>query len=97
MPSDPIRRESRALIAAAKRVGRFVDATAIPGSRYTIRTGESEVRMVQSEQVYLRFIDPIIGFKQPLLGILSAALESDSAVDALLSSIYSITLQERES
>ena len=206
MPSDPIRRESRALIAAAKKVGCFVDAAAVPGSRYTIRTGESEVRMVQLEQVYykiknpfakthlkkhpieyalfehvvhnilfpdcrlefigvaedmrearivyrqnavcsdtrpddrqieerlwemglrrngrysfgndflfvtdvgqdsdnvlldddgnLRFIDPIIGFERPLLGLLSSAIESESKVSEILSSIYSLSQEERES
>ena len=202
MSSDPVRRESRALIAAAKRTGCFVDVADVPGSRYTIRTGESEVRMVQTEQVYykiknpfakahlkkhpieyalfehvvhnilfpdcrlefigvaedmhearivysqnavrsdarpddrqiaehlskiglqrkgrysfgndfvfvtdvgqdgdnvllddddnLRFIDPIIGFEQPLLGLLSSMLESESKVNELLSSIYSLSAQ----
>lgn len=36
MPSDPVRRESRALIAAARRAGCFVEADSIPGTRYTI-------------------------------------------------------------
>ena len=198
--SDPVRRESRALIEAAKKVGCFVSVADIPGSRYTIRTGESEVRMVQTEQVYykiknpfakthlkkhpveyalfehvvhkivfpdcrlefigvaedmhearivyrqnavcsdtrpddgqiaeflskiglqhkdrysfgndfvfvtdvgqdsdnvlldddgnLRFIDPIIGFEQPLLVLLSSALESESSVNELLSAIYSLS------
>ena len=206
MPSDPIRRESRALIAAAKSVGCFVDAAAVPGSRYTIRTGESEVRMVQPEQVYykiknpfakmhlkkhpieyalfehvvhnilfpdcrlefigvaddmhearivyrqnavcsdtrpddrqieeclsemglqrkgrysfgndfvfvtdvgqdsdnvllddegnLRFIDPIIGFEQPLCGLLLSVLENDSNINELLAAIYSLSQEERES
>ena len=52
MSTDPIRRESLALIAAARRVGCFVDVKAVPGTRYTIRTGESEVRIVQQEQIY---------------------------------------------
>ena len=55
MPSDPIRRESRALIAAAKRVER------------------------------------------PLLGLLSSAIESESKVSEILSSIYSLSQEERES
>lgn len=58
MPSDPVRRESRALIAAARRAGCFVEADSIPGTRYTIRTGESEVRLVQKEQVYYKIKDP---------------------------------------
>jgi len=58
LPSDPIRRESFALIAAAKRVGRFVDASSVPGTRYTIRTGESEVRLVQKERQYYKIKNP---------------------------------------
>ena len=55
---DPIRRESRALIAAAKKTGCFTDAASVPGTRYTIRTGESEVRMLQREQVYYKIKNP---------------------------------------
>ncbi len=58
MPSDPIRRESLALIAAAKRTGCFVTAQDVPGTRYTIRSGESEVRMSQKEQVYYKIKNP---------------------------------------
>ncbi len=47
MPQDPLCRESRALIAAAKETGCLVDARSVPGTRYTLRTGESEVRLVQ--------------------------------------------------
>ena len=205
MSSDPIRRESCALIAAAKRTGCFVETASVPGTRYTIRTGESEVRLVQREQVYykiknpfakallkkhpiefglfehivhnilfpdcgldflglaedmhearmvygqkavrsdmrpddrqiaaclseiglqpdgryafgndflfvtdvgqdgdnvlldddgmLRFIDPIIGFKQPLLNLLSTALENETKVDDLLFAIYGITNPEQK-
>ena len=56
--SDPICEESRALIAASKRVGCFMDAEAVPGTRYSIRTGESEVRFLQSERVYYKVKDP---------------------------------------
>ena len=205
MSSDPIRRESDALIAAAKRTGCFVETASVPGTRYTIRTGESEVRLVQREQVYykiknpfakahlkkhpiefalfehvvhdilfpdcgleflgiaedmhearivyrqkavrsdmrpddrqiaacllemglqpegrysfandflfvtdvgqdgdnvlldddgmLRFIDPIIGFKQPLLNLLASALEDESHVNGLLFAIYGITKSEQK-
>ena len=58
MPPDPIRRESDALIAAAKRTGCFVETASVPGTRYTIRTGESEVRLVQREQVYYKIKNP---------------------------------------
>ena len=58
LPPNPIRRESVALIAAAKRAGCFVNATEVPGTRYTIRSGESEVRLVQKEQVYYKIKDP---------------------------------------
>ena len=58
MPSDSIRRESRALIDAAKHVGCFVDRTAVPGTRYTIRTGESEVRLVQKDGLYYKIKNP---------------------------------------
>jgi len=58
LPSDPVRRESLALIAAAKRAGRFVAVDAVPGTRYTIRTGESEVRLVQKERVYYKIKNP---------------------------------------
>ena len=58
LPPDPIRQESVALIAAAKKSGCFVDVAKVPGTRYTIRTGESEVRLVQKEQVYYKIKDP---------------------------------------
>jgi len=58
MPADSIRQEGIALIAAAKKSGCFLDAAKIPGTRYTIRTGESEVRLVQREQVYYKIKDP---------------------------------------
>ena len=58
LSSDPIRQESIALIAAAKKAGCFVDVAKIPGTRYTIRTGESEVRLVQKEQVYYKIKNP---------------------------------------
>ena len=58
MSSDSVRRESRALIDAAKRVGRFIDSATVPGTRYTIRSGESEVRMVQKEGLYYKIKNP---------------------------------------
>lgn len=58
MSADPICRESRALIAAAKSVGRFLNISEIPGSRYTIRTGESEVRFVQSDRQFYKIKNP---------------------------------------
>ena len=58
MSSDPICRESCALIAAAKRIGCFMETGSVPGTRYTIRTGESEVRLVQKEQLYYKVKNP---------------------------------------
>lgn len=58
MPQDPIREESRVLIAAAKRTGCFLERERIPGTRYTIRTGESEVRLVQVERMYYKIKNP---------------------------------------
>ena len=58
LPPDPIRQASRALIAAATKSGCFVDVAKVPGTRYTIRTGESEVRLVQKEQVYYKIKNP---------------------------------------
>lgn len=58
MPQDPIREESRALIAAAKRISCFLERERIPGTRYTIRTGESEVRLVQNERMYYKIKNP---------------------------------------
>lgn len=58
LPSDPLCRESRALIAAAKKVGCFLEAKTVPGTRYTIRTGESEVRLVQREGLYYKIKNP---------------------------------------
>lgn len=58
MPSDSIQQESCALIAAARRVGCFIEITEVPGTRYTIRTGESDVRMVQKDQIYYKIKNP---------------------------------------
>lgn len=55
LSEDPICRESHALIAAAKRIGAFLDRSDVPGSRYTIRSGESEVRVAQVEQRYCKY------------------------------------------
>ena len=46
---NPICRESLALIAGAKKAGCFIEKKDVPGTRYTIRTGESEVRLVQKD------------------------------------------------
>lgn len=58
LSEDPICRESRALIAAARQTGRFLERTDVPGTRYTIRSGESEVRLVQAEQLYYKIKNP---------------------------------------
>ena len=58
MPPDSVRRESRALIEAAKLVGCYMNRAAVPGTRYTIRSGESEVRIVQREGVYYKIKNP---------------------------------------
>lgn len=55
---DSIRRESRALISSAKSCGLLLEAKDIPGTRYTIRTGESEVRLVQKEHYYYKIKNP---------------------------------------
>ena len=55
---DPVCRESRALISAAKKVGCFIETKDVPGTRYTIRTGESEVRLVQKEGLYYKIKNP---------------------------------------
>lgn len=58
MPADSVRKESNALVAAAKRIGSFIKVSDVPGTRYTIRTGESEVRIVQKEQAYYKIKNP---------------------------------------
>ena len=58
MPSDPIRETSGRLIAAAKKVGCYMDVKNIPGTRYTIRSGESEVRLSQKDRVYHKIKNP---------------------------------------
>ena len=58
LPADPICRESCALIAAAKKTGCFVETKDVPGTRYTIRTGESEVRLVQKDGLYYKIKNP---------------------------------------
>ena len=55
---DSVRAESRCLIEAARRCGCLLAPDDIPGTRYTIHTGESEVRMVQREQVYYKIKNP---------------------------------------
>lgn len=56
--SDQVRGESSILIAAAKGTGCFMETASVPGTRYTIRTGESEVRLVQKEQLYYKIKNP---------------------------------------
>jgi len=58
LSEDPIWKESCALIAAAKKVGCFLELTSVPGTRYTIRTGESEVRLVQKDRLYYKIKNP---------------------------------------
>jgi len=60
MPSDPIRRENDILIAVAKRLRCFMERDSVPGTRYTMRTGESEVRLVQRERVYYKIKNPFV-------------------------------------
>ncbi len=87
MSSDPIRRESRILIAAAQKTKCLLERRDVPGTRYTIHTGESVGQdgdnVLLDDDRHLRFIDPIIGFKHPLLAMLSKSLETDAEVDAL--------------
>lgn len=56
--ADPIRETSLALIDAARQFGLFINRKDVPGTRYSIRTGESEVRLVQRDQVYYKIKDP---------------------------------------
>ena len=58
MPSDPVRETSGGLIAAAQKVGCYMDVKNIPGNRYTIRSGESEVRLSQKDRVYYKIKNP---------------------------------------
>lgn len=58
LSSDSICRESQTLIAAAKKTDCFLEAKTVPGTRYTIRTGESEVRLVQREGLYYKIKNP---------------------------------------
>ena len=58
LSEDSVRRESRALIAAARHAGCLLEASSVPGSRYTIRSGESEVRLVQKDQLYYKIKNP---------------------------------------
>ena len=55
---NPICRESLALIAGAKKAGCFIEKKDVPGTRYTIRTGESEVRLVQKDGEYYKIKNP---------------------------------------
>ena len=54
VPPDPVCETSRRLIAAAKTQGRLIATDDVPGTRYTIRSGESEVRLVQKDRVYYK-------------------------------------------
>ena len=58
MPSDPICGTGLALINAARAARLYIDSRDVPGTRYSIRTGESEVRLVQRERVYYKIKDP---------------------------------------
>ena len=56
--ADSICSESRWLIAAAKATGCLLETKDVPGTRYTIRSGESEVRLVQRDRVYYKIKNP---------------------------------------
>ena len=58
VPQDKVREESRILIGAAKKTGCFVETASVPGTRYTIHSGESEIRLVQKEQLYYKIKNP---------------------------------------
>lgn len=58
MSADQVRQESHALLVAAKKTGCFLEAASIPGTRYTIQTGESEVHLDQREQIYYKIKNP---------------------------------------
>lgn len=55
---NSVREESGILIAAAKKTGCYIETSSVPGTRYTIRTGESEVRLVQKEGQYYKIKNP---------------------------------------
>ena len=58
--------------------------------------GQDGDNVLLDDDGMLRFIDPIIGFKQPLLKLLTSALEDDSHINELLFAIYGITNPEQK-
>ena len=56
--ADPVLAESRCLIAAAKRIGCYLDPASIAGHRISKRTGESEVYWCADDKVYLKVKNP---------------------------------------
>ena len=59
--------------------------------------GQDSDNVLLDDEGNLRFIDPIIGFEQPLCGLLLSVLENDSNINELLAAIYSLSQEERES
>lgn len=55
---DSICRTSEKAIECAKSAGLFFAAKDIPGTRYSVRTGESEVRLSQCDGVYWKIKNP---------------------------------------
>lgn len=58
--------------------------------------GQDGDNVLLDDDGILRFIDPIIGFKQPLLNLLTSALEDESHVNELLFAIYGIVRPEQK-
>lgn len=58
--------------------------------------GQDGDNVLMDDNQHLRFIDPIIGFKEPLLSKLSSLLTSEEEIDNLVFDLYGLTPEERE-
>lgn len=57
-PTDPILIESRILVAAARAVGLYRELAEVPGTRISLRSGESAVFWCADERMYYKVKNP---------------------------------------
>jgi hypothetical protein len=58
--------------------------------------GQDGDNVLLDDNLHLRFIDPIIGFKKPLLSKLSSLFTSEEEINNLVFDLYGLTPEERE-
>ena len=98
------RRLSGCAAVSATNLAAYYEIGLQPEGRYSFGNnvlfvtdvGQDGDNVLLDDERRLRFIDPIIGFKQSLLNLLTAALEDESNVNELIFAIHGVAKPEQK-